>query len=51
MISCYRVVISVLLLYTLAIAEYAEKYKHILTPDEGAPYDRLIEIDLDEVCC
>ena len=33
-----------------AIAEYAEKYKHILTPDEGAPYDQLIEINLDEVC-
>lgn len=33
----------------IAIAEYADKYKHILTPDEGAPYDRLVEIDLDEV--
>ena len=33
-----------------AIAEYAEKYKHVLTPDEGAPYDQLIEINLDEVC-
>lgn len=32
-----------------AIAEYAEKYKHILIPDEGAPYDRLVEIDLDEL--
>ena len=33
-----------------AIAECANKYKHILTPDEGAPYDQLVEIDLDEVC-
>ena len=33
-----------------AIAECADKYKHILTPDKGAPYDQLVEIDLDEVC-
>ncbi|KAI8801788.1 aconitase family-domain-containing protein [Cladochytrium replicatum] len=28
------------------IADYANHYKHILTPDEGARYDQLIEIDL-----
>ena len=31
------------------IAEYADKYTHLLVPDEGAEYDQLIEIDLDKV--
>lgn len=30
-----------------AIAEYANKYKHILTGDAGAKYDQVIEIDLN----
>ena len=34
---------------TLAIAKEAEKYRELLVPDEGAEYDRLIEINLDEV--
>lgn len=28
------------------IAEQAAKFQHLLTPDEGAPYDELIELDL-----
>lgn len=28
------------------IAEYANKYKHLLSADEGAEYDRVVEIDL-----
>ena len=34
---------------SIAIAKEAEKYKEILVPDEGAEYDQLIEINLDEV--
>ncbi|PIO57967.1 aconitase family protein [Teladorsagia circumcincta] len=30
-----------------AIASEAEKYKDILVGDEGAPYDRIIDLDLD----
>ena len=33
----------------IAIANEAEKYKELLVPDEGAQYDQLIEINLDEV--
>eukprot|EP00055_Hartaetosiga_balthica_P005642 m.16829 g.16829 ORF g.16829 m.16829 type:complete len:782 (+) comp4676_c0_seq2:281-2626(+) len=29
------------------IAEYASEYKHLLTADEGASYDQIIEINLD----
>lgn len=32
-----------------AIANEAEKYKELLVPDEGAEYDQLIEINLDEL--
>ena len=35
--------------HPIAIANYAEQYKHILTPDKDAEYDQLIEIDLDTV--
>lgn len=38
-----------LTLLTIAIANEAEKYKELLVPDEGAEYDQLIEINLDEV--
>ena len=31
------------------IAALAEKHSDILVPDEGAQYDRLVEINLDEV--
>ncbi len=31
------------------IAALAEQYSDLLVPDEGAPYDRLVEINLDEV--
>ena len=31
------------------IAELAMKYQHLLTSDEGAKYDQVIEINLDEV--
>lgn len=31
------------------IAELAEKNASMLTPDEGAPYDRMIEINLSEL--
>eukprot|EP00123_Amoebidium_parasiticum_P016752 comp23569_c0_seq3/m.39906 comp23569_c0_seq3/g.39906 ORF comp23569_c0_seq3/g.39906 comp23569_c0_seq3/m.39906 type:complete len:595 (-) comp23569_c0_seq3:627-2411(-) len=31
------------------IAKLAEKYKHLLTPDEGCNYDRVIEINLSEL--
>jgi hypothetical protein len=34
---------------TVAIANEAEKYKELLVPDEGAEYDQLVEINLDEV--
>ena len=36
-------------LTTAAIASEAEKYKDLLVPDEGAEYDQLVEINLDEV--
>lgn len=29
------------------VAETAEKYKSLLTPDEGCPYDQVVEINLD----
>uniref|UniRef100_A0A0A9X6E8 Aconitate hydratase, mitochondrial n=1 Tax=Lygus hesperus TaxID=30085 RepID=A0A0A9X6E8_LYGHE len=29
------------------VSKTAAKYKELLTPDEGAPYDRLVEINLD----
>ncbi|KAK6025891.1 putative aconitate hydratase [Ostertagia ostertagi] len=32
-----------------AIAHEAEKYKDILVGDEGAPYDRVIDLDLDSL--
>jgi aconitate hydratase len=32
-----------------AIADYAQAFKHNLTPDEGAEYDQYIEIDLNEL--
>lgn len=32
-----------------AIADYAQAFKHNLTPDEGAEYDQVIEIDLNEL--
>ena len=32
-----------------AISDLAAKYQHILSPDENAPYDELIEINLSEV--
>lgn len=31
------------------IAELAEQNASMLTPDEGAPYDRLVEINLSEL--
>jgi len=31
------------------IADLADSYSSLLTPDEGAPYDRLVEINLDEL--
>lgn len=35
--------------FTTAIADLAEKNHHLLVPDEGAEYDQLLEINLDEV--
>ena len=32
------------------IASLAERHQDLLVPDEGAQYDRLVEINLDEVC-
>jgi len=32
-----------------AISDLAAKYQHMLSPDENAPYDELIEIDLNEL--
>lgn len=32
-----------------SIAGAADQNKNLLTPDEGAPYDRLIEINLSEL--
>ena len=32
-----------------AIAELAAKHRHNLVPDEGAEYDKVIEINLSEV--
>ena len=32
-----------------AIADLAERNQHLLVPDEGADYDQLVEINLDEV--
>ncbi|KAF0989249.1 hypothetical protein HZS_3316, partial [Henneguya salminicola] len=31
------------------IAQEAQKYKHLLYPDEGCVYDKLIELDLDKL--
>ncbi|KAG4305396.1 hypothetical protein PORY_000952 [Pneumocystis oryctolagi] len=31
------------------IAEYAERYKHVLSADEGCEYDKVIEINLSEL--
>ena len=31
------------------IAEFANQYSHLLGADEGAQYDEIIEINLDEV--
>lgn len=40
----------ILSLATIAIADLADKNSSILVPDEGAEYDQLVEINLDEVC-
>ena len=37
------------LTFLIAISDLAHKYQHILSPDENAPYDELIEINLSEV--
>ena len=37
-------------LATVAIADLADKNSSLLVPDEGAEYDQLVEINLDEVC-
>ena len=34
---------------SLDIASLAEQHQEILVPDEGAHYDRLVEINLEEV--
>lgn len=31
------------------IADYANTFKHNLQPDEGAPYDEVIEVNLSEL--
>ena len=31
------------------VATLAQRYSHLLTPDEGCVYDRVIEINLDEL--
>ena len=31
------------------IAKEADKYKSLLVPDEGAPYDRIVKINLSEL--
>lgn len=31
------------------IANAADEYTQLLTPDQGAPYDRLVEINLSEL--
>ena len=33
----------------VAISDLAKKYGHMLSPDENAPYDEMIEINLSEV--
>ncbi len=35
--------------FPVAIAELADRNANILVPDEGAQYDQLVEINLDEV--
>ena len=47
--GCSLSFISGLFVLCTEIADCAEKYSHLLVPDEGADYDQLVEIDLNKV--